>query len=217
MLRSTLAAIVVGTVLCSSAARADWCDDPSGWGLRACDDTDSACPEMYEWPPYTPFPPSGSWHADFSAFEEAGQYLSNLDAMVDTGGFMKVMGLGESPGMDISTTAAATGVSFDGSGSMRVVRIAADAESPSLDKPVVLLVAGVHAHEWIPQETALGLVDWLVKSANGEFPWNKETDYAEVIEILSEVEIWVVVMASPAGRKWDDYGTNDGIPPSSRN
>ena len=65
------------------------------------------------------------------------------------------------------------------------VRVTLDANARDVTKPAILLAAGVHPQEWIAQETALGLVDWLVRAANGKAPYDDPAEVARVQALLA--------------------------------
>ena len=225
--RSRLISAVVFSIFVSwggSDARAEYCDEATAVeGLRACDDQYAdGCSSCYS----SITGVHGTWEADYSSFREAEGYLDDLDADIDgiEGNYMEIIDLGFVPGMEIPIDDTAT---YDGtaaqllaSGVMTVVRLTEDADLPieSDEKPAILLVCGIHAHEWLPQEVCLGYVDWLVKAAN-EFGYAApDSDYAR--DLLGRREIWAVVMADPAGRLYDErlsdfvYGSGEAPSPN---
>ena len=204
-------AIVISALFCASFASealADPCipsaTDPDG--MRTCDTVNWLCPS------HTGFPPDNRLEANYTTDTEAGSFLYYLFLMSFFAGppnYMTVIPLGVALELDIEVSSTA-GSTLENNAPMYAVRITEGADDPDVTKPALLLNAGVHPQEWIAQETALGLVDWLVRAANDKAPYQSDT--TRVRNLLAEREIWIVVMANPIGRAIDGAHTNDGEP-----
>jgi hypothetical protein len=156
------------------------CTDPA-LGPRACDWEYEGCENVRL--------PSGyvmPMHADYtSSFPEASQYLGNLDTpYYDPDGYLALMELGDVPEMDIfDATGSGDWENFAyTTGRVVAARITDGAEDPEIDKPKILMVAGIHSNEWIAQEVCLGYIDWLVQSANDNPGYGN--DHEKVAEML---------------------------------
>ncbi|MCK9460868.1 MAG: hypothetical protein M0R80_14615 [Proteobacteria bacterium] len=195
---------IAASALCAWAfeASAGKCvPNPSSQGMRDCD-------------AYNPQCPSDGRSANFYNDKEAHEYLRDLDDAVDgtSGEYLAVMPLGAPRFLELQLGEAASGMKVDPEIEMLAVRVTQDANDRDVTKPTILLTAGVHAQEWIAQDTALGLVDWLVRAANGRAPYNDPAEVARVRVLLAEREIWFVVISNPVGReveveKDDNWGT----------
>jgi hypothetical protein len=132
-------------------------------GPRACDQLSSPADCAQCSREHDPSATIGSWEMDFNTYSETGMYLLELDFFADDADYLHFVPLGDSAWMnldigDVAETSAEPVF-------MYAVRITENAEDASQKKPAILLNCGVHAHEWLPQETCLGLVDYFVKAA----------------------------------------------------
>ncbi|MCK9461045.1 MAG: hypothetical protein M0R80_15535, partial [Proteobacteria bacterium] len=144
--------------------------------------------------------------------KEAHDYLKDLDEDVDDTGvqYLALIQLGDPKYLNLQLDEEATTLKPDTE--MWAVRVTKDADNRDVTKPAILLAAGVHPQEWIAQETALGLVDWLVRAAHGVAPYNDPDEVARVQSLLEEREIWFVVIANPVGREVEAEHGNWGTP-----
>lgn len=189
-------AIVISALFCAifaSEALAFPCNpsatDPDG--MRTCDTFNADCPSFSG-------NPGDEIEANYTTVMEAWAFLQALEFFVDgSAEYMAVITLGDVFQLDLSLGSTAGSTIHPGA-LMYVVRITENAIDPDVTKPAILLNAGVHPQEWICQETALGLVDWLVRAANDKSPYQSDT--TRVRDLLAEREIWIVVMANPVGR-----------------
>ncbi len=136
---------------------------------------------------------------DYASNFESNFYLEKLNQL-DAGGYLELVVPGNSVALDISPydTQYSPGIESQ----LIAARVSQSAGSSEMEVPALLLNCGVHAYEWIPQEVCLGYVDYLVKAANGLYPYM--ADKQKVMDILEKVEIWVVVQANPGGRILDE-------------
>jgi hypothetical protein len=147
------------------------------------------------------FPVGLSFRSDYASNIESEGYLEALDGQHDGNDYLALIDLGDSPMLDWPLSSSWPGPEFDRP--FLVARVADDPSAQSVTRPAILLVCGLHAHEWIPQEVCLGYVDYLVKAANDEAPYAVFGD--DVRDLLDEVEIWVAVQANPGGRLRDEW------------
>lgn len=199
-------AFVASLILLTHATTvsADVCDDPAA-GPRACDYTDTNCP-----PSESGAPIASRLHSDYASYPEAEDYLLDLQAPpFDSDDFMTVMDLGDSSILGYVAWIGGLSNNKFSEGTIWVARVTEDASDVDTDRPRILLVCGAHPNEWIAQETCLGYIDWLVQSANNNPGYT--ADHAAVVDLLSRVEIWAVVQASPGGRLWDENMSGTGV------